>query len=281
MDSQNIQNRFSKLFNFHNDKTHLLPSEIDSAEHPFEALYEYFNANAELSYLKKFKDGLQLLTGGKKIKTYCYDCFEFELSMLSSNKNAYLNNIVDILLKLLQKISTAHSKSRYDVPAFRILSGLIKQVLQDIFITYQLDLNSKNRLALSAWFYIKPPVLSFLLIRYPEPKRFNHLFNKYLLANKFISTQTTFETFQALFQEKLLENKINWIGQKSSLYYFIQLLISSKLIKNPKNKHWLIASEFFLLKGEALTPRNFLNQKETQNQIKRKHLEAFVAKLKS
>jgi hypothetical protein len=90
---------------------------------------------------------------------------------------------------------------------------------------------------------------------------------------------TDFSTFKSLFGARQLENKINWIDRKSSLYYFIKLLIEHKVIKNSRNKHWEITSEFFLLKGESLLPKDFLNQKETQNKKNRKYLESFVNSL--
>ena len=141
-------------------------------------------------------------------------------------------------------------------------------------------MNDKNRTTLSNWYYLKKPIKSFLLKKQIEPKRLKYLFDQHFVVNRLISSQTEFETFKTLFQAKHLENKINWTGEKSTLYYFIRHLVNSKLIKNPNNKHWSIASEFFLLKGELLTPKDFLNQKETKNIKKRKNIENFIEELK-
>ena len=163
MESKYNQNKFSRLFNSHNDKIKLLPSEVGASEHPFTALSEYFNADTERTFLKEFEKGLNLLINANEIEKHCYYCFEFELGMLSTNKNAYLNELVTILLQSLQEIKTGHNKAYFDIPAFRFQSNSIRKVLQNIFITYHLDLNDKNRTTLSNWYYLKKPIKSFLL----------------------------------------------------------------------------------------------------------------------
>src|SRR5690606_1320533 len=159
-----------------------------------------------------------------------------------------------------------------------LLLNSIKDILKSIFISFHLELNNANREVLSKWFYLKNAIVSFKFRKFPEDKRFEILYERYL-KGRFVSTLTSFNTFKNLFEARQLENKINWVDRKSSLYYFIKLLIEYEVVSNPKNKHWEITSEFFLLKGEPLLPRDFLNQKETQNKNSRKTLEFFVKAL--
>ena len=152
-----------------------------------------------------------------------------------------------------------------------LLLNSVKEILKSIFISHHLELHNSNREVLSKWFYLKKAVVSFRLNKYPEDKRFERLYRNYMLDNRFISQLTNFATFKSLFEARQLENKINWIDRK--------LLIQYKAIKNPKNRHWEVTCEFFLLNGEALLPKDFLNQKETLNKAKRKQLESFVKAL--
>ena len=44
--------------------------------------------------------------------------------------------------------------------------------------------------------------------------------------------------------------------------------MSSKVIINPRNKHWEIVSEFFLINGESIEQTELLNQKTTRDKGK-------------
>jgi len=275
MHNSNQQNGFSKLY----EKNMLSPNHIDidenSIEHPFAFIEIYLEKDKSNYDLQLFEHWAFFLKQLKEEQNYSYYCFELELNLLYTNKNNYLNEMVLILINIKQTIKLKSIKNVY----LRLLNVIVNDILKNIFISYHLDLNSKNRIKLTPWFHLKEPILSFRLIKYPEDKRLKRLMMRYL-SLIFISKDTKFSTFKALFEGRYLENKINWMGNKSSLYYFIKLLISNKVIRNPKNKHWKIASEFFLLKGETLTPNDFLNQKETKHKRKRKELELFVKALK-
>jgi hypothetical protein len=252
-------------------------------EHPFIYLEESNEFEGLVKGTSVFEKALLL---SNKIKTYqkdAYNCFELELTLLQENRIKYLNQIVTKLLNIQKELR--HNKRR-DGLQFAIIENFIllllssiKNILESIFISYHLELNNKNRETLSKWFYLKKAITSFRFNKYPEDKRLENLYHKYFISSKFISPMSSFSTFKALFEGRQLENKINWIDRKSSLYYFIKLLIDYNIIKNPRNKHWEITSEFFLLKGESLLPRDFLNQKETQNKKSREKLESFARAL--
>jgi len=256
----------------------------DRVEHPFVFIETYIHDFNVYPSVNTFEKAQAIFNDIKEYKEAAYNCFELELSLLQENRIKYLNQIVSRLL-VIQK-DLRQIKRKKEVEKYRAINNLIllilgsiKDVLKSIFISYHLELNNTNREALSRWFYLKKAIVSFRFNKYPEDKRLEKLFVKYLTKGGFISKLTNFNTFKCLFEGKQLENKINWIDKKSSLYYFIKLLIEYNVVRNPKNKHWEITSEFFLLNGEALLPRDFLNQKETQNKSKRESLESFVIAL--
>lgn len=252
-------------------------------EHPF-VYFERFSEDKILTNISySFENALNLFNKIKKYQNASYNCFELELSLLKENRIIYLNQVVSKLLIIQKDLRNLKRKENLNIKflenSFLILLNSLKDVLKSIFISYHLDLNYTNRELLSKWFYLKKAITLFQFSKYPEDKRFEKLYRKYLISNRFLSPLTEYTTFKALFESRYLENKINWLDRKSSLYYFIKLLIHHKVIKNPKNKHWEITSEFFLLKGESLLPRDFLNQKETQNKQSRLILETFVKSL--
>lgn len=276
------QNSFSKLFEKNRDNFYFHKPNGNSIEYPFSFIENYFSNNFESNDLIEFNNGLRHFKELKELQISSYTCFEYELSLLESHKTEYINEVVSKLIQIKQKIRNYSHVNKYTKPYYTMLSTIGKNILENIFISYHLDLNSENRMYLSKWFYLKEPVISFRLIKYPEDKNFEIIYNEYLRSpiNGFISYETSFSTFKSIFEGRTLVNKINWIDKKSSLYYFIKLLIKEKVIRSTKNKHWAIASEFFLLNGETLIPRDFLNQKETQDTEKRKRLQGFVSELK-
>lgn len=256
----------------------------DRVEHPFVFIESYIHDFNGYPSINTFEKAQAIFNNIKEYQKAAYNCFELELNLLQENRIKYLNQIVSRLL-VIQK-DLRQIKRKKELEKYRginnlllLLLGSIKEVLKSIFISYHLELNNTNRETLSKWFYLKKAITSFRFNKHPEDKRLEILYRKYLTDRKFVSILTNFDTFKSLFEGKQLENKINWIDKKSSLYYFIKLLIEYDVVRNPKNKHWEITSEFFLLNGESLLPRDFLNQKETQNNTKRENLESFVKAL--
>ncbi len=256
----------------------------DRVEHPFVFIESYIHDFNGYPSISTFEKAQAIFNNIKEYQKAAYNCFELELNLLQENRIKYLNQIVSRLLviqKDLRQIKRKKDLEKYSGinNLLLLLLGSIKDVLKSIFISYHLELNNANRETLSKWFYLKKAITSFRFNKHPEDKRLEILYRKYLTERKFVSSLTNFNTFKCLFEGKQLENKINWVDKKSSLYYFIKLLIEYDVVRNPKNKHWEITSEFFLLNGESLLPRDFLNQKETQNNTKRENLESFVKAL--
>lgn len=279
MNINNSQNSFSKLFIANNVADDFSYNSISPTEHPFIFISNYLNYKK--IKLNTFKQGLLIQEQLKLDINHSYNCFELELNILEENKLEYLNTIIDFLFEQLNSLKRIHNQEFQ----YRLMSNLIMTILTRICTShYHIHLSSKNRKKLSKWFHLKEPITSFILKKLPEDKWFeNRGMNKmiYGFENKFISKNTSFSTFKALFEGKTLENKINWIDNKASLYYFIKLLISSKIIINPKNKHWAITSEFFLLNGESLKQKDLLNQKATTNLDKKHIINEFINRLEN
>jgi len=277
--SQNTKDsNFSSLFLKHVPKGYDLNNGGEFLNYPFDFLDEQLKSKNGVGNLSKFHESFKLYTDLKVKQKEAFNRFEFEYSLVKENKTAYLNTTVKNLIGQLDLIKTSRTPNFYQNQHLNLIQTIIKNILREIFVLYHLDLNKSNRSFLSKWYYLKEPILSFKFTKYPEDRRLEELFNKYL-KGRFISTGTPFSTFKSLFENRELVNKVDWIDQKTSLYYFIKLLRNHNVIRNTKNKHWLIVSEFFLLNGEILIPKDFLNQKETQNTEKREVLEKFVLAL--
>ncbi|MCO5725554.1 hypothetical protein [Robiginitalea marina] len=282
--------KFSNLF-INNAAGHkrseLRKSQGMESEHPFQCLDKYLTSEHEGIIFKNFDEGFEVFMQAKQDLAASMDRFQFEISLLQDHRSKYLNAVVGILLKYIEDIESNLKDGFVGFFPNELklcLLTLIKTTLKDIFIGYHLELSNSHHSTLSKWFFLKEPVRSFVWKHFPNNERLWKLYEEYLIKPGFVSSPSltykkSFQTFKGLFEGKVLEDKVNWIGSKSSLYYFIRLLKDKEVIRNPKNNHWIITSEYFLLKGETLTPEDFHNQKETQNKEQRKALEYFVSHL--
>ncbi|GAA3623063.1 hypothetical protein [Flavivirga jejuensis] len=273
-----LEVKYTKLFlkhvsrNFTHDKK-------GNALHPFEFFEKLLSEEGfEVIEFRNFDNGFIFYNNLQKQAEHSFNWFQYEYSLIKGS-NEYLNKIVNKLLGFYKLTRTFDKQYEFKKGYFNLIETVLKNILEKIFTSYHLDLNKSNRIYLSKWYYLKEPINSFKFSKYPEDKRLKELYDKYLKTS-FIHYNTPFVTFKALFENRTLVNKINWVDQKTTLYFFIKLLRQHKVIKNTKNKHWIIASEFFLLKGETLIPKDFLNQKEPQTKKKRELLEKFVLALK-
>lgn len=280
----NHSSQFSKLFlnNATSYKLFELRKNLGSSpEHPFSKIEYYISSKLEEDHNWNFERDFKYFRNMKEAISSSFDQFQFEYSLLLRNRAKYLNEVVRNLITYLEiiedtlldgTVGSSPNESRQG------LITLIKRVLKEIFIQHHLELNNSHHTVLSKWFHLKKPIRSFQWRHFPDNKQIWDLYKTYLVEPGFISPNS-YQTFKSLFENKVLEDKITWWGSKSSLYLFIRLLLKHDLIRNTKRKHWIITSEYFLLKGETLTPEDFHNQKETQNKEHRKALEYFVSHL--
>jgi len=194
-----------------------------SVNHPFIFLNYLSKPTYEnTSVLNSFEKGF-LFFNQLKLKTeHAYLCFEFEFNPLGYNKKLYLNKIVNILFELYNNLNQGGYLNEQGYQ--RIIANAIMEILTRISLSHShLYLNSTNRKKLSKWFNIKEPVLSFEMKKRPEDKWLARFYQEYLEGVFIEKREYSFSSFKALFEGKHLENKINWIDNKASLYYFIQL----------------------------------------------------------
>lgn len=276
-----MENKYSKLFLKHVPRS-FTHDRKGNQEHPFQFLEKLFDEQNFNIEFRHFEEGFKFYNDLKQRAKHSLNWLVYEYNLIKGS-HEYLNKVVGILIKLYKKTNSINKESpnyaTHRKGYYNIIQTIIKEILEAIFVSYHLDLNKTNRNYLSKWYYLSEPINSFKFTKHPEDKRLKELYEKYL-KNSFMHHNTPFATFKALFENKNLVNKINWVDQKTTLYFFIKLLRQHKVIKNTKNKHWLIASEFFLLNGETLIPKDFLNQKEPQTKAKREKLEKFVLALK-
>lgn len=272
--------QFTKLFYKHCDLYFDFDAEHKLKAHPFAFIESYISpTNPEKFRFDSFEPGFDIFQLINKQLEQQYQVFHFELSLLIQGRIEYLNEQVDIIYGLYHKISGIKSSSldyRLNQQKIHLLvRNILKELLSKIFVNYHQELNNKHRLNLSKWYYLKPTITSFKLLKSPENRNFEIIYKRYL-EGSFVDPRTKFSTFRALFEGKNLRAKINWIDNKSSLYYFVRELTKSKAIKSTRNKHWQITAEFFLLNGEELLPSDFPNQQETQDENKRELIDGFI-----
>ena len=254
------QNGYSKLFI---DLSSLeVEPNINTVDNPFIYLANYLDIPGISSEQLEFSQSLSNQSSLQLKTDHAYECFLLEITYLEEKKDKYLNHIIDFLF---QTYKDSLNKEKLITSCIRQLFTKICQSHLNIYV----DNNNRNRL--SKWHTLKEPIKSFVLKKVPEDRWFQkRIWNKMRNHHKYelISIDTSYSSFKALFEGKYLENKINWVDNKSSLIYFIKSLMSSKVIINPRNKHWEIVSEFFLINGESIEQTELLNQKTTRDKGK-------------
>ncbi|WP_075341181.1 hypothetical protein [Tenacibaculum agarivorans] len=283
MEENKSQDNFSKLFKKYNDSNYVKylyanrreNVDIGLVKHPFSFVKKKFIENINYSESNSFESLLHFKNEIDSKFTNAYNCFELEYSILTTDKSKYLNKIINYLLECIQAIPNSQNKEvehHNSIITYAIMGILAKISLSHIHI----HINKTNRKKLSKWYKLEEPILSFESISIVGDKRFQSLYYDHMgsFINQF---NTDWYVFKALFLGKPLEKKIDWKDGKSSLYFFIKLLINSKVIVNPKNKHWQITAEFFLVKNETISASDMLNQKPTTDKRKIAKLKKFVS----
>ncbi|WP_111308854.1 hypothetical protein [Confluentibacter sediminis] len=268
MENQEYQNDYSQLYQ--QLKSDILIREISAIQHPF----SFFTllTTEKIQYSKTdFTQSLTYQNSILKKANHAYDCFFLEMSFLNDKKETYINTIIDYLF---EQYELSKNKNIIIAQSIRHLFYKLTESQFNIYI------KNNNRYKLSKWHTLKEPIKSFVFKKVYEDKWFEmRIYDEMLGFRGFLSKGTSYKSFKALFTGKYLEKKINWIDNKSSLIYFIKSLISQKVIIHPKNKHWEIVSEFFLIKGEQIAQNELLNQKETRDNAKRLKIDSIVDKL--
>lgn len=264
------QKYFSELYQELNNSE---SNENGDLKNPFNILTNY-EVDSDSSFnVSDFNDALKYQIEARNELEYAFECFSLEFTLLKHKNVLYLNQVVDFIYNYYEM-----SLLKNDILT-NLIIGVFELFCKPPYTNY---LNNRNRKRLSKWYEVKEPIKSFTLKIMPEDKWFSNQYSSNNIRgfkNSLISTDTSFNSFKALFDGKYLENKINWIDKKSSLCYFIKQLIASKLIVNPRNKHWEIVAEFFLINGEPIKQSELLNQKVTTNKDKIRRIDSFIHSL--
>ena len=83
---------------------------------------------------------------------------------------------------------------------------------------------------------------------------------EHLITSGLISRETTESAFKSIFNNKVNNKQVNWIGDINQLYYFIIILV--KLPNINVTKKWILTCECFRLKGEKMKNGRFHGQKK-------------------
>ena len=78
------------------------------------------------------------------------------------------------------------------------------------------------------------------------------------LKNKeYIKKDTRPAIFKRIFSGRGITEKISWERDKQELRYFIKKLVEMKIVNDPKQKHFKIMANCFLLKGKEINPKGY------------------------
>jgi hypothetical protein len=81
-----------------------------------------------------------------------------------------------------------------------------------------------------------------------------------LLKKELISADSTISSYKSIYNPNVVTKKVNWIGDISQLYLFVQLLV--KFPEISKSKKWERTANCFTLDGEILKRERFHSQKK-------------------
>lgn len=81
-----------------------------------------------------------------------------------------------------------------------------------------------------------------------------------LVKKELISSDSSKSSYKSIFNQNVVTKKVNWIGDISQLYLFIQLLVEFPDIS--KSKKWEMTAKCFTLNGETLISKRFHSQKK-------------------
>lgn len=250
--------------NFFELNTHL--NKKDYFEGPFAELEDVLYKYSNLKALQKYDQGILFFNSVEQKIKESLERFNFEGCSIGDRKNQYVNEQLEYLITSYKSVQNSKIKAsrnrtffmRTEVRTYiNILLNVYRRLFWEIQKIFRLEINQQNRIFLNQNLQLEEPVRSFSLKHRVERQHYSNLYHKYLYL-KF--TPTDFEKFRVLFEDKVVANKINWIGTKGSLVYLIKQLIERNLIDNPKNKHWKMVSESILFKGEPILSKELVNQ---------------------
>lgn len=226
--------------------------------------------------------------------------FQFEINLCPVSIRAdYANNMVDRLLKTFRRINEKNSAKNSNksmkyveiqinknyYPLYLFLLDALKNCFETILKKYESELYLESKKEILEIFTPKKPILSFELSREITDEDLRNSFQSRLVEKGLIHPGTQFITFKNLFQHRPLNEKIHWTGSQGALYYFIKQIVNKDkkgrgtAVVNPENKHWKIASEFFIYNGGKRVP-NLKHQKPPSPKLK-KYIDLFVDDLLS
>lgn len=205
---------------------------------------------------------------------------EIETSLLSeyNSQIKYINRCIEILIKLHNRTFKKEYEFFNQFDYYPLVNNSIKNLIIEISKLFAHLLSPYNRDYYFSLIEIKKPLLSFRIKKAVRDEHFFQLSQEYMVQGGFISSSDILY-FKSLFEARRLEQKINWLGPKNTLCYFIKLLQRTNVIHNHSHSHWEVTAEFFLLKGRPLFPKQLLNQPKPENKIKINTLENFVGLL--
>ncbi len=247
-------------------------------KHPFMFQQKHLN---EISESLGPNDIYQIYLKIKEAEKDSFCLVEIETSLLFSYNHQikYINQCLDILIKLHNRKNDSEKYLYFrQFELYPIVQNSIKNLILSISHNYAYLLDPYNRDYYLTLVKIQAPILSFKLIKPVRDEHFYRLFHDYIVKGGFVAAQEETQ-FKSFFEGRRMEKKINWLGAKNTLCYFIKLLRKFDALQSHSYSHWEVTAEFFIIKGRPLLAKQLINQGKPANRVKVNTLENFVGLL--
>ncbi len=200
----------------------------------------------------------------------------YEVDSIGGYMDCMVSNLCNILKQLYKLKEQAN---QYDIKYYNLIIEKITLTLKDITYSYFDYFNSPTINSIksinsnfTAFFENKTSEKSFKISNLDLLKVSN--IRKSLYKNKYID-EISNPLFVKIFDDKEVFYRVNWIAEKNLLVYFIESLITNKIINNPKNK-WKKVSSCFLWKGNYIKNSKIKHLKPSKNKLKTKIIDNII-----
>ncbi|MDE5480472.1 hypothetical protein KRE28_01410 [Elizabethkingia meningoseptica] len=236
-----------------------------------EGMMKIKNENGEtiktISYFEPLYQALQ----GEKNKAKTLLRHEY---ILSKNKYAYINKLIQLLFKDYNDLDDAIRKEKNVFAKYGItVKEVYLEIFRDFYSNFVDYLSKENFDTLKKFVYpSKKEVQSF---RFAKRKTYRNLkdmtaremiinsIHTNLINTGFISDKTTYEQIDDLFNNKRRElSKIVWLKNVTALFTFYKIMEADKIVEGTEDEHWKILADYFILENDSEISREELKTKK-------------------
>ncbi len=199
------------------------------------------------------------------------------------NPKTYINTILDNVCNILLNLNKLKEKSEeYDIKNYNLIIEKITIALKNLTYSYFEYLNQPTKNKIKT---INPHFINFFENKDSEKSFEIHHSNFFKLSemrksliHKGYIEDINNNSFVKIFDDTDILQRINWIGKKGLLVYFIKQLVDKKIVVKPK-KLWKKTSICFLYKGKVIDYNKIKTSNPSKNLEEKRSIDAIIKKL--